>query len=217
MNSLTENPLFGHTLGASGPSLMFLSEIKKLVVDRTGFIDPLYTEERGLAVLFRLQQYHSGLKLELDDLGSNDYISLEREEAECLAKKLHVFAFSSAVLIYFHQSLRDTVPQDLALHVSEVLEGIEAFIVLGGIHFTLWPVFIAAVEVYENKDIDCIRKLFSRVSGIGVGNRHQAFSLLEEIWRIREATSVETGLPTGMIKLDWRQMMHDSGMDILLV
>jgi len=216
LDSLTENPLFGHTLGASGPLLRFISEMNKLADDRQASNNPSQIEERATDILVRLKQYHFRSKVEICDYTESSEI-YKRAEAEELAKKRHLSAFASAVIIYFHQNFRESTPLSLATYVTEVMEGMKAFISLGGGNFTLWPVFIASVETYKEEDLECMRELLGHAVEVWMKNRAKALDLVERVWSVREATSMETGITPGMIKLDWRQIMHDLGMDILLI
>lgn len=215
LDSLVENSLFGHTLGASGPLLRIIHDINKLVERQRLSTLPDHIEEKESAdILSRLERCHDIARLKLVlVIGTPPNVS----EPGVLTKRWHLYAFTSSTFIYYYQSLRSAVPQALTSYVSEVLKGIRVFTALGGRNFTLWPLFIAATEVYLPEDIICVTGLLRDLMKTGQRNRGRALTLLEEIWRMRQIISNETKLPLSRISIDWRQIMHKLDIDILLV
>ena len=50
-----------------------------------------------------------------------------------------------------------------------------------------------------------------------MGNRDHLSEVLEEIWRRRTVESMFCGLELGLITIDWREVMSDLQIDVLLI
>jgi hypothetical protein len=131
----------------------------------------------------------------------------------------HLNAFIAATHIYLHRTIFDLPPSSEIIkgYVGEVFENVESFLKAGGGNFSLWPAFIAAVEANEAKHMDAARKWLDFATSVGMGNRLKVKAIVEEVWRLRETLSKATGTNCGDISVDWRDIMVDLDLDILLV
>jgi hypothetical protein len=131
----------------------------------------------------------------------------------------HLNAFIAAAHIYLHRTIFDLPPSSdiIKNYVAEVFENVESFLKAGGGNFSLWPAFIAAVEANEAHHIDAAKKWLEFATSVGMGNRFKVKAIVEEVWNLREILSKETGISSGDISVDWRDVMVDLDLDILLV
>lgn len=129
----------------------------------------------------------------------------------------HLRAFVSAAFIYFYQTFYELPPSNLEGYVSEVLHNLKLYTASGGASFTFWPAFIAATETYKDEDKDTIKHVFADASASSMQNRAKIKGLVEEVWRLRDLRATERDLERGMIKVDWRMVMQDLELDILLM
>lgn len=129
----------------------------------------------------------------------------------------HVNAFISATYVYLYRSIYNLSPCDVRLFVCEVFENIHTFFAHGDGNLTLWPGFIAAVESYEESDLRAAKAWLDVAASVGMGNRLRIRTIVEEVWRMRDAASRETRKDKGSITIDWRDVMQKLGLDILLV
>jgi hypothetical protein len=84
-------------------------------------------------------------------------------------------------------------------------------------NFSLWPAFIAAVEAYADEDLIAAKTWLERATQFGLGNRLYVKRVVEEVWHRRKMLSRESGIEPGLIIVDWRQVMVEFSIDILLV
>ncbi|QKX53899.1 uncharacterized protein TRUGW13939_00979 [Talaromyces rugulosus] len=126
-------------------------------------------------------------------------------------------AFISATYIYLYRVLFDLPPYSVRKYVSEVLLRISAFHSESDGNLSIWPAFIAAVEVYTPEDIALARNWLDRTIMFGIGSRVCVRRLVEEIWKRRDEAADELEIDKGLISIDWRAVMEELGMDILLV
>ena len=75
------------------------------------------------------------------------------------------------------------------LNCSTLLKNLE---IVGG-NYTLWPVFIAGVEVYTEQDKSTIIGLLESASNVGMRNRIKVKAIVERVWDIRATTAIATG------------------------
>ncbi len=218
---LSSNPRFGTTLGASGSIMECMSEINRLstMTDRARFQQPVQTHATAQAMPPCLLHMLSAT----DEPAAPDYrpahnnmtgtVVLER------AREAHLRAFKLATLIYYYQTCEQQLsPRDLAPFVSEVLRCLSTFLACnGGGNPTLWPAFIAGVDACTARDRETVMRVFEHTSRVGMMNRVKMQTLLEQIWQIRASNALTTGQPPDTIRIDWRRVMKDMGIDILLV
>jgi hypothetical protein len=126
-------------------------------------------------------------------------------------------AFISATYIYLYRVLFDLPPYSVREYVSEVLLRISAFHSESDGNLSIWPAFIAAVEVYTPEDIALAQNWLDRTTMFGIGSRVCVRRLVEEIWKRRDEAAKELEIDKGLISIDWRVVMEELGMDILLV
>jgi hypothetical protein len=144
-------------------------------------------------------------------------IEYDNESTEPSQLKYHSMASKAATLIYLHRSLFDLPPNSLQVYVHQVFSNLAAFQREGGGVLAVWPAFIAAVEVYTEEDMLLATQWLDAATGVGMGNRTKIESVVEAVWEIRDTTMIETGIKKGSIVVDWRDVMKDLDIDILLV
>ena len=75
----------------------------------------------------------------------------------------------------------------------------------------------SSVEANEVQHIDTAKKWLDFARSVGMDNRFKVKAIVEEVWRLGENLSKETGTNSGDISVDWRDVMVDLDFDILLV
>lgn len=152
-------------------------------------------------------------------------------------KENHMLAFHYSTAVFFRRAicngtadivpaLDDTVGQELVERpsgqslVSKALEHLENIDALAGdlaIANTLWPGFIAAAEAVDWKLRRRALMWFSRARRHGIGNITKAKALVQEIWRrVDRLMSEDHEQHLELGQVDWREVMHDMGMYIML-
>ena len=129
----------------------------------------------------------------------------------------HQKIFLLGTVICAHRRLLNSPPIALLSHLSSLLDCIALFPTLGGGHIALWPVFMAAVEVYLPSHKSQVREWMDRADQIGVASRNDVRKLIEKVWATRMQIAKDKGAEECEIVLDWNAVMNDLGMDVLLV
>lgn len=128
----------------------------------------------------------------------------------------HQQAFVEAARIYLYRQLQDAWPRDVRKYVRNVFEYALGFTAAGGRCFPLWPALMAAAEATEAPDQAMVSMWIEDQRSLTWDSRVQLEALVLEIWRIRMELTHESGTPSDMIKLDWKQVKSDLLLDFTL-
>ncbi|KAH7417789.1 fungal-specific transcription factor domain-containing protein [Cadophora sp. MPI-SDFR-AT-0126] len=155
-------------------------------------------------------------------------------------KENHVWAFHYSVILFFRRSLSHTLPssllsststtshtsitsQTLIHHTLTHLENIDALTPSLPISNTLWPAFIASAEAISTSLRHRSLAWFVRARRHGIGNIGEAKKLVMEVWRredrgryVVEEREGERGLQGGLGVVDWRKVMREVGVWVML-
>ena len=129
----------------------------------------------------------------------------------------HQKIFLLGTVIFAHRQLLNPPPLELFSHLSSLLDCVALFPTLGRGHIALWPVFMAAMEVYLPSHKNQIREWMDRADQIGVASRIDVRKLIEKVWATRKQIAKDEGTEECQIVLDWTIVMNDLGMDVLLI
>lgn len=126
-------------------------------------------------------------------------------------------AFVLATYIYLFRVIFDLAPHDLTKYVNETFKHVSAFSNVNNGNFSLWPAFIAAAEACTQEDKDLASDWLNNAGSFGLGNRILIKRVIEEIWTRRKLLSEQSGLDQSYTRIDWREVMHDLDLDVLLI
>jgi len=205
---------FGFTIGASKTILQCISRITKLAYYPTND-GPSSLNDLDLAdILSCLKDAEEILECqeELHDscnpktLPSGKYLAYHQLKA-----------FVLATYIYLYRVIYHLQPQELTTYVTETFKHISAFSKENGGNMSLWPAFIAAAEACTEEDMGLAKDWMDEAISFGLGNRVSIKKVIEEVWRRRRVAAVELQVDQSSVGVDWRQVMHDLDLDVLLV
>jgi hypothetical protein len=205
---------FGFTIGATALLMNCIDDIRRYSRDFDNGVAIEPVESVSANILERLGQCRS---IALKDLKEASEGPLHDAPDKNRMAFHHLITFISAAHIYLHRVMLNKSPRNVQEHITEVFRNINAFYAIGDGNPLLWPAFIAAVEVYEDNDIAEARSWMKRATKVGMGNRDKAITVIEEVWRVRKETAIQTGQDIGDVVVDWRQVMLTLGLDILLI
>lgn len=216
---ISADPRFGCTIGASSFVMDRILQINKRVRERRVFgwsIDGSDIREELLEFLLTTDENfdHNLGSLINQEPGGLD-LSLKSDKA--IAEHLHQRATTAASIIYYHQCLDEKSPYELETFVSQVLDCLSAFYVWGGSNCTIWPLFIAGVEIYRQEQMDLCMTLFDRSQSHGIANRLKARDIVERVWQLRQAAAFLSSKDAGLVRVDWRRVMREQDYDIILL
>ncbi|KAH7309294.1 fungal-specific transcription factor domain-containing protein [Rhexocercosporidium sp. MPI-PUGE-AT-0058] len=113
--------------------------------------------------------------------------------------------------------------QTLISHALTHLENIDTLTSSTPISTTLWPAFIAAAEALDTSLRHRALAWFVRARRHGIGNIAEAEKLVREVWRrvdreryVVEEREGERGLSGGLGGVDWRCVMRECGVWVML-
>lgn len=212
MDAIISDERFGLTSGASNSLMRCLADINILSLQLDSSFDVLSTARAALDVLRRLKLCRDSDQLVIltDDNGE----VIQREQAMA---QYHLRAFVAAAHIFFYQVFYNVGPCSVAEYVSEVLDNLTMFIAIGGVNFTIWPAFIAAVEVFQIEDKTTVEQMFAGSHATSSQHRCNIRAVVKEVWRVREERAAESGLEVRIVTVDWRDVMRDLDLDLMLL
>jgi len=131
--------------------------------------------------------------------------------------KYQLNSFISATYIYLYRVIFDLPPMKLTQWVDSTLHDVIAFHSESDGNFSIWPAFIAAAEAYTDENMALVRRWLDQTTMFGIGSRKSVRKVVKEVWRRREVASQALGIDKGLISVDWREVMVDLGLEILLI
>lgn len=202
ISSVASRADFGFTAGAS-PALMSCiietTQLSSLISQRGG----LSTHQTAISQLYQRLQA----------------CSYPKDSPGQYLVRLHHRIFQLGAIVYFHRSIWDSRPNALIPYIEELLQAVKEYQQLGGGYVTLWPVFITAVEVYLPQHKLLVREWLNECETMGAASRKDIRELIEAVWRKRLEIRQHMGgeMEQGEIVVEWRGVMWEKQLDILLV
>ena len=214
INSIPASSSFGFTIGAKGLLMPCISDIRRLASRvKPGIITDSIRDSAN-DILRRLDECRA--------------VALSESRAELVAPPTessrhstmafyHLMAFICATYIYLHRTIFNVTPEGIKETVAEVFHYVQAYFALNDGNFTLWPVFIASVEAYQEEDLAAAMSWLENASKVGMGNRVKIQAVIKEVWRTRQNIAISSGQDLGSTIVDWRDVMTKLDADIVLV
>ncbi|KPI38154.1 uncharacterized protein AB675_1039 [Cyphellophora attinorum] len=226
------NPTFAYTVGSTPHFMKALYQARQLESELSGSQGP----PQGRLSIAQLVQV-SNILADLNAPMEPDielYLSRQQErwiqqpscEPTCtleerwryiIAKNLCLF--KSGIEIYLFRVVLQYPPSAVAPQVlstlqtaAELLEPLDR-----AASVSIWPIFIAAVEAYEPVAQDLADAALQVCSSLGAVNRKTAHDIVKTVWARREGIAAERDCHVGDVQLDWRDVLADLNIDILLL
>ncbi|EXJ82755.1 hypothetical protein A1O3_06570 [Capronia epimyces CBS 606.96] len=131
--------------------------------------------------------------------------------------QLHLNIFRNATLVYFYRAFFDAPPFVTQRFVSRVLADATEFLDLNGGNISMWPVFIAAVEVCSDHDQRAVDRWLEFSYHLGLHNRLLARTIIHAVWRERDAEARRRAMHPSEVSVGWRDVQARLGLDICLL
>lgn len=202
LTSVSARDDFGFTVGATSALMSCIVETTRLA--REVFHDGLQSHEGAIKTLYQ--------RLLL--------CSLHYSQGD-QNLQLHHRIFQLGAIVYFHRSVLNSLPHTLVAFLDELLRHVKTYRDSGTGYVTLWPVFITAIEAYEERHLVGFQEWLDDCDKMGVANRKDVREVIENVWQKRliiwQHKDANRELPIGSIIVDWREVMAESGLEVLLV
>lgn len=209
--AMSSYPSFGITIGASRLLIGCISDIHNLARDvKYGRA----TIKDSAHILHNLDQCD---QMALLDLRSGPHSEDIQNAKSKSMRYYHECAFNAAGYIYLHRYVLNSPPHIIQKYVAQVFHNVKAFYSVDEGNFSVWPAFVAAVESYEENDLTSAGIWLDCAARAGMGNRLRIKAVVQEVWRQRAAIAVQTQKDLGTIIIDWRAVMAQLKLDIVLV
>lgn len=213
LESVSQMPRFGPTLGASRELALCLSKCARVVDSRKQVsihaqseLD--YLTRRLLAISlspYSIQTAQLEHLLEANDWQQTDVVAHSkaediRSDPRPTLQALHDHIFALGLLICLLRSTSNPPPAQLREHAISLFDGVELFMSYpegrsGLAGPTIWPVFHAAVELFHDSDQSKARKVWlDGIQAAGIGNREQMKAVIEQVWTIRSYQAMQAVL-----------------------
>lgn len=215
------NPDFAYTMGSTPRIMKALYRARLLEVQLDGggslqqckphlFGDTLDQVGRIFAEL------HAPLDAEIDL-----YMNRQRpkttlaEQRKFIASNLSIF--NSAVTIYFVRMVLCCPPTTVLDLVSQVLSAAVEILKSDHAAVSIWPIVIASAEAYTPEAQELADCALSLSTGFGIANRSVIRRVVHSIWAERDKMAAQQQCGIGEILMDWRQLLKQLDVDILLL
>jgi hypothetical protein len=226
------NPTFAYTVGSTPHFMKALSYARQLESELPGSQGPPHSR-LTIAQLVQVSNILAELNKPMDS-DIEMYLSRQRErwtqqpsseptatlEARwryLIAKNLHLF--KSGIEIYLFRVVLQYPPSAVAPQVlstlqtaAELLEPLDR-----AASVSIWPIFVAAVEAYEPAAQNLADAALQVCSSLGAVNRKTAHDIVKTVWERRENIARERNCHVGDVQLDWRKVLEELNIDILLL
>lgn len=214
VSRVSSTPEFGFTIGSTKSLLACISSIT--IAGRKMRTKDLHSQQETDLLDGVLSKIFSCLEKCKEEI-TYDFCDSEIDDQFQILANHQREAFISATYIYLYRVLFDLPPYSVRQYVSEVLLRISAFHSASHGNLSIWPAFIAAVEAYTPEDMALARNWLHHTTMFGIGSRVCVQRLVEEVWKRRDEAAAELGIDKGLISIDWRAVMEELDMDILLI
>jgi hypothetical protein len=223
MEYLMHNPEYGRTAGTSPCVMKTIAGIRALAAKLESHCGSrsihvtqappdvtrsLLEYQRKSLEVFNHEKYMNSMAASVD---SDAYL-------QPLPADLHLQAFQAGVVIYYYQTCDRVSPRTLSSYVTVVLRSLWRFYDLtGGGCFTLWPLIIAAMEAVDTQQQMEVMTLLDMAATAGMRNLGNHRQFITRVWRARQCACVAEGLESlHETRVDWRKIMREAGMDLLV-
>lgn len=215
------NPDFAYTMGSTPRIMNALYQARLLEVQLGGagslqqckphlFGDTLDQVGKVFAEL------HAPLDAEIDL-----YMNRQRpkstlaEQRKFIASNLSLF--NSAVTIYFVRMVLCCPPTTAMDLVSQVLSTAVEILKSDRAAVSIWPIVIASAEACTSEAQQLADAALSLSTGFGIANRLLIRRVVHSIWAERMKMAAQQQCEVGEVLMDWRQLLKQLDVDILLL
>ncbi|KAK4941257.1 arginine metabolism regulation protein II [Elasticomyces elasticus] len=221
LEDVTTDPRFAYTLGSTPRLMKALYQARLLeeqLAARESFWDakPNLSEDELLQASKILAALNTPLDAEVEL-----YMSRQRPmETPAQQRKFivsNLTLFNSAVAIYLLRVVLRYPPSVVAEQVSQTLSAALALLEMNRVAVSIWPIFIAAAEAYTDEAQALAERVLSLSTSLGATNRAVIHRVVKQIWSERQATAAQRRCEGGDVLVDWRQVLKNMDVEILLL
>ncbi|OAL24915.1 hypothetical protein AYO20_10620 [Fonsecaea nubica] len=222
LEDVTADPRFAYTLGSTSRLMKALYDARLLkgqLAARGAFRGsqkPGLSEDELAQASRILIALNSPLDTEVELYMSRQRAVEKRaEQRKFIVSNLNLF--NSAVTIYLLCVVLRHPPSVVADQVSQTLSAAASLLEMDRAAVSIWPIFIAAAEAYAMEAQTLADSVLSLSTGFGVANRTLIHQVVKRIWSEREEVAARRGCDAGIVLVDWRDVLRNLDVEILLL
>lgn len=209
LDNLMCSPEYGRTMGASSSVMRTIADVRALAAK----LETKHNsgDNNAVEVPFHLTRA-------LLDYQHRSSEALVDRYLQPLPQDLHLRAFQAGTVIYYYQTCDRASPRLLSSYVTVVLHSLRRFYeVTGGGCFTLWPLIIAAMEAVDEQQQAVVMELLEYAATAAMRNLANHRWFIRQVWQAREQKRMTEGLlRLDEVRVDWREIMKELGVDLLV-
>ncbi|KIW57941.1 hypothetical protein PV05_02497 [Exophiala xenobiotica] len=221
LEDVTADPRFAYTLGST-PRLMKALYQSRLLEEQLAARGSFRGGKPDLSVdeLLQASKILVALNTPLD-AEVELYMSRQRpmktpaQQRKFIVSNLNLFG--SAVTIYLLRVVLRHPPSVVTEQVSQTLSAAVALLEMDRAAVSIWPIFIAAAEAYTAEAQALAECVLSLSTSFGAANRAVIHQVVKQIWNEREEAAAQGGCEVGDVLVDWREVLKNLDVEILLL
>lgn len=221
LEDVTTNPTFAYTIGSTPQLIRALYQAQRLESQLA--TQGLCTGDKPHLSLTQFLEA-SEILMELNGPLDTDlelYISRQRPTTTSAEQRCFIVAnlniFRSAVSIYLICTVLHHPPSAVANQVMQILSTAAEILDPERAAVSIWPIFVAAAEAYTPAAQALADHVLTVSAKLGASNRRTIHYVVKCIWAAREERAFQQGCEVGGVRVDWRQVLKELGVDILLL
>ncbi|KIW85929.1 hypothetical protein Z517_01322 [Fonsecaea pedrosoi CBS 271.37] len=218
LEDVTADPRFAYTLGSTPRLMNALYEARLLEgqlavrgASRSGRQPDLSEDELAQASSILV-----ALDAEVELYMSRQRAVQDRaEQRKFIVSNLYLF--NSAVTIYLLCVVLHHPPSAVTDQVSQTLSAAASLLEMNRAAVSIWSIFVAAAEAYTTEAQTLADGVLSLSTGFGVANRALIHQVVKRIWSEREEVAARRGCDAGIVFVNWREVLRNLDVEILLL
>ncbi|EXJ66730.1 uncharacterized protein A1O5_09925 [Cladophialophora psammophila CBS 110553] len=221
LGDVAADPQFAYTLGST-PRLMKALYQARLLEKQLAVRGPFQGGKPDLSEdeLLQASKILAALNTPLD-AEVELYMSRQRpmetpaQQRKFIVSNLNLF--NSAVTIYLLRVVLRYPPSAVAEQVFQTLSAAATLLEMDRTAVSIWPIFIAAAEAYTAEAQALAECVLSLSTSLGAANRAVIHRVVKQIWIEREEAAAQRRCEVGDVLVDWREVLKNLDVEILLL
>ncbi|KAK4498353.1 hypothetical protein PRZ48_011011 [Zasmidium cellare] len=223
LDQLLNEPGFGWTHGGTGHIFRLIYQIRRLEEDLYQKHPHGFSGVMDTATQAQVDSIIHQLEMPIEDqlniyVEHQESFGIEVSDHMRQSIHLHLRLFTLGVEMYLLCTVLRCPPMSVREKVDEALSATVDYVDLqqqGS--FSIWPVFIAATQAYTAEAQALATYCLQTAESTGAANRRDVHRLVRQVWLERERLAETLRCDARALFVDWRQVMKDLGLNVLLL
>lgn len=217
------HPRFGYTVGGNARLLNAIYQVRQLE-EQLAVANAVNDVWAQVAMRQQAEDIMQELQIDASDHDVDTYLSgnsalsdADKSPQKRSQVKMHLDLFAASIMIYCHRNVLHSQPCAVAGYVHKVLSCAHSLMEADCGAAFIWPVFVAAVEAYTPEMQDLASRFLMELEKRGGTSRKAMQQVIRQVWMDRQDLTSHLGCEPGEVAIDWRKVMGNLEVDILLL